>query len=267
MKNKIHKLVKKILKKYGFTLLKTESYNHLAKKKQKKVVPVHAKNNLLHNLFTLLQEQGFYPDTIYDIGANKGTWSKECLKYFSNATYYLFEPQINLKKDIEQALGNYPNYQLFSLGVGNENDVLNFTMHERDDSCSFNYSEAEAKALGFQQVKVPIVRLEDFVKEKQLQKPKLLKIDAEGLDLQVLSGAASLLNTCEIVLAEVAVMNPNMDNSALKMLSYMETLEYKLFDITDLNRPFKNRALWLCEFVFIKKNGILDKNYAISEND
>jgi hypothetical protein len=33
---------------------------------------------------------------------------------------------------------------------------------------------------------------------------------------------------------------------------------YRLFDISDLNRPFQPRVLWLVELVFIKNNGIID---------
>ena len=77
-------------------------------------------------------------------------------------------------------------------------------------------------------------------------------------------GATSLLKDCEVVMVEVAIMNKRMDNTALKMLSIMDKYEYKIFDITDINRPFANRVLWLSEFVFIKKGGILDKNYSVN---
>jgi len=60
----------------------------------------------------------------------------------------------------------------------------------------------------------------------------------------------------------VGVMNKQFNNSALHVLSFMDSIGFRLFDITDLNRPFHNQVLWLCEFVFIKKGGVLDKNYA-----
>jgi hypothetical protein len=91
----------------------------------------------------------------------------------------------------------------------------------------------------------------------------MLKIDAEGLDIEVLQGAQELIrNHVEIILVEVGVMNKQFNNSALTVLSFMDSIGFRLFDITDLNRPFKNNILWLCEFVFIKKGGVLDKNYA-----
>ena len=252
------KKIKKIVKKLGYTLVNNESFNKLVNNKNQNI---YSKNQLLYSFFTLLKNQNYYPETIYDIGANKGTWTNECLKYFPKSTYYLFEPQINLKDDINTLLKGYENVRLFSVGVGDINDSLNFTMHERDDSCSYTFTEDEAKEKGFKQIKLPIVRLDSFVKDNALKTPNLLKIDAEGLDLKVLEGSLGVLKNVEIIMVEVAIVHPGMENTALNVLNYLDLKGFKLFDITDINRPFLNQVLWLSEFVFIKKGGVLDKNY------
>jgi FkbM family methyltransferase len=262
MKKKIKSLIKKVANKLGYQILKKEKSNNFPLNKLVVNIKANHKNNLLDNFFTILRNQNYYPETIYDIGANTGTWTEECLKYFPDTTYYLFEPQINLKKDIDLRFKNLKNIQLFSVGVGNVNDELNFTIHERDDSCSFSFSEQEAKNRGFEQIKIPIVKLDSFVKENNLKKPSILKVDAEGLDLEVLEGADNLLQHAEIIMVEVAVVNKRLKNTALEMLNYLDDKGFRLFDITDINRPFSNNVLWLSEFVFIKKNGILDKNYS-----
>jgi hypothetical protein len=46
------------------------------------------------------------------------------------------------------------------------------------------------------------------------------------------------------------------------MINYMADKGYMLFDITDLNRPFKPNVLWLMELVFIRKDGIIN-NYQV----
>lgn len=221
------------------------------------------KEELLSNFYSTLQQQQYQPKVIFDVGANKGTWTKHCLQFFPDANYILFEPQLNLQSDIKKNLGHHPNVQLFSVGVGNQSGKLLFTYHERDDSCTFNMDPAEATRLGYKQTELPIVALDGFVKENNLPLPDMLKIDAEGLDMEVLQGARELIrDQVEIILVEVGVMNKQFNNSALHVLSFMDSIGFRLFDITDLNRPFHNQVLWLCEFVFIKKGGVLDKNYA-----
>jgi hypothetical protein len=38
----------------------------------------------------------------------------------------------------------------------------------------------------------------------------------------------------------------------------MDSKGYRVFEITDINRPFSNRVLWLVELAFIRKNGYFD---------
>ncbi len=256
----LEKILKKLFRKLGLRILKEKNYLKLVKNSSY-VSGVNSKNRVLDLFFNTIKKQGFKPVTIIDVGAHKGTWTKECMKFFPVAKYYLFEPQQNLCKDIRNNLEGIGNYTIFTTGVGNKNLTANFTLHDREDSRSFSFSKEEAEERGYIQTKIPVVRLDDFVKENNLDKPDLIKIDAEGFDLEVLEGAIDILNNTEVILVEAAVMNKRLKNSALSVIKYLDDLDYKLFDITDINRPFNNNVLWLCEFAFIKKNGILDKNY------
>lgn len=259
------KFLKKEFKRYGsklgYTVITNENYSRLKQCADFQFNST-SKNDLLKNVFELMKLQDFYPEAVYDVGANKGTWTLECLKYFPKAKYYLFEPQKELLKDIEFSLGHFDNIQVFPVGVGKKDETRRFTVHDRDDSCSFSFSTEEAKSRGFEQIELPIVRLESFIKEKKLSEPSLLKIDAEGLDLEVLEGADTLLEDVQVIMIEVGVMNKRIKNSALETINYLNKQDFRLFDITDINRPFPNHVLWLCEFVFIKKNGVLDKDYS-----
>ncbi|MBC3757745.1 FkbM family methyltransferase [Hyunsoonleella sp. SJ7] len=261
MKKKIKKKIKSILEKFDYKIVSKLHYNKLVQSAQQYESADYAKDSLLKSLFTIFKDQGYTPDTIYDVGANKGTWTFECLKFFPDAMYYLFEPQKNLEEDIKTLFKGHNSVQLFSIGLGQTDSKMNFTIHDRDDSCSFSFSKEEASARGFEQIELPIFRLDSFVKDNDLKPPNIIKIDAEGLDLQVLEGASGVLETVEVIMMEVAVVNNRLENSALKVLNRMELIGFKLFDITDLNRPFPNQVLWLCEFVFIKKGGALDKSY------
>ena len=88
--------------------------------------------------------------------------------------------------------------------------------------------------------------------------PDMVKIDAEGLDLEVLEGCSELFGKTEIFLVEVGVVNRKIENSLLKVVEFMDEKGYRVFDITDMNRPFSQKILWLMEVVFVKKGGKLD---------
>ena len=221
-------------------------------------IDISSKSTLLDNFFTILLQINFLPKHIVDVGANHGTWTREVLKYFPDAFYTLLEPQHQLKDSITDILQSNNKVKFHALGAGNKPGTFKFTIVDRDDSCTFLYSEEEARIQGFAQIEVAVVTLNDFLPSINLPIPDLIKIDAEGLDLEVLSGANNFFGITEIIMVEAGVMNKKFENSVLKTLSFMDENGYRLFDFTDLNRTLKHNALWLVELVFIKKNGIID---------
>ncbi|ESU20805.1 FkbM family methyltransferase [Flavobacterium cauense R2A-7] len=216
------------------------------------------KNNLLETFFLNLKAMGFIPKHIVDVGANHGTWTRETLKYFPDAYYTLLEPQKWLQSSLQDILDTNNKVTFHPVGAGSSSGSFKFTIVDRDDSCSFRYTEEEAKDKGYEQIEIPIVTLNELVGKGNLPTPDIVKIDAEGLDVEVLKGADSLFGKTEIFMVEAGVFNKEFDNSFLNMINFMDEKGYRLFEITDLNRPFQPQVLWLVELVFIKKNGIVD---------
>ena len=220
---------------------------------------VHGKNSLLEVFFRNIKEMGFIPQHIIDVGANHGTWTRETLKYFPDAYYTLVEPQEWLKPSLQDLLDTNSKITFNPFGAGAKSGSFMFTIVDRDDSCSFRYTEEEARAEGFKQVEIPIITLNEILhKNRTLPFPDLVKIDAEGLDIEVLEGASDLIGKTEVFLVEAAIFNKEFENSLLNMVNYMDQKGYRLFELTDLNRPFQPNVLWLVELAFIKKGGIID---------
>lgn len=219
----------------------------------------YAKNSLLDTFFSNICEIGFVPKHIIDVGANHGTWTRESLKFFPDAFYTLIEPQEWLKSSVQDLIDSNSKITFNPYGAGAENGSMMLTIADRDDSCTFRFTEEEAKARGNEQIEVSIVTLNEMVKRNSnLPFPDLVKIDAEGLDLEVLKGASDLLGKTEIFLVEAAVFYKGMKNNMPRIIKFMEESGYNLFEITDLNRPFKPKVLWLIEMAFVKKGGIID---------
>ncbi|RZA02801.1 MAG: FkbM family methyltransferase [Sphingobacteriaceae bacterium] len=244
MKNIIKKIINRVVRRWGYELGKSVSH--------------FQKNDLLFTFFNNLKQIGFEPKHIVDVGANHGTWTRETLKYFPDAYYTLLEPQYWMQDSIKDLLENNKKIKFNAVGAGAQEGTFNFTIVNRDDSCSFRYTEAEAKAEGFEQIEVPVVTLNNLLAQSNLPTPDIIKIDAEGLDIEVLKGTSNYFGQTEIFMVEVGIVNKLFDNSFLTMVNYMDSNGYTLFDITDLNRPFTPAVLWLAELVFVKKNGYID---------
>jgi FkbM family methyltransferase len=208
-------------------------------------------------LLTTLKNMGMTPRHIVDIGANHGGWSRTALSIFPQAYLSIFEPQQRLAEYLADLERN-PNIKIHYKGVGDFNGTAPFTFHDRDDSCSFIYVTEDAQERGFSQSEIEICTLDTIMRNCDFGAADIVKIDAEGLDLQVLDGAGETLSTTEIVLIEASVSNPDYPNSALAVIQKMDCLGFRLFDLTDLNRTPNRNLLWLVEAVFVRKGSAID---------
>jgi len=215
----------------------------------------HAKTD---PFFQSLLRLGYCPSHIVDVGANRGNWTRTAMKYFPDARYSIFEPQEKMRAEVSDLLEN-SNVEFHCMGAGPVNSTMKFTQHERDDSHTFALTSQQAENLGYPQIQVPVVALDDFFKARGLPKVDILKIDAEGWDLEVLKGATKTAAEANVVLMEASVLNPVFSNTVEEVIGVMSRLGFTLFDITDLNRTVKDDALWLVELAFVKKDGPLRK--------
>lgn len=213
----------------------------------------HARTEPFFDCLTRLQ---YSPGYIIDIGANRGNWTRTAMRFFPNARYTLFEPQASLLAGSD--FSTNPNVQIFNVGVGPTSGVMKLTTHERDDSFSFAVSSEVAEKNGHKQIDTPVVALDEFLRNQGIPFANMLKIDAEGWDLEVLRGAVEAVENADIVLVEAAVLNKSFTNTIDRVINEMTNRGLVLFDVTDLNRTTKQNALWLVELAFVKQDSFLN---------
>ena len=207
-------------------------------------------------LFVTLKALGVKPTHVVDVGGNHGNWTRAALGAFPDAKVSLFEPQQKLAEKHKDLAAN-SRVALYYKGLGDFDGTAPFTFHPRDDSSSFVYSASEAAAQGMVQSEVEICRLDTAMAASAFGAPQIVKIDAEGLDLNVLDGAPATIAQAQIVLIEATVACPEYPNTAAIIFQRMDALGFRLFDITDLNRSPVLGVLWLIEAVFVRKDSAL----------
>jgi FkbM family methyltransferase len=204
----------------------------------------------LDSFFPLLKDLGFSPRHILDVGANKGHWTRTALRYFPDAQYTLVEPQDHLKIHIQDLLAAGHKITWINAGAGDTPGTFPFTISQRDDSSTFVLNADQARAAGQQQVMLPMRTLNEIVSSSVAPIPEMVKIDAEGLDLQVLAGSSHLLGTTDVFLVEACICSNDGINTAHAVINFMAQAGYRLIDITDLNRSPAHHVLWLAELAF-----------------
>jgi len=130
-------------------------------------------------------------DVIIDCGANYGDLILELEKYIKPSNYVAIEPN---PSDFEILKLNANNSILINKALGNFNGVLPFYVStERGDS-----SLIEPKYFD-KVIEVQVVRLDKLIHDLNLNKIKLLKIEAEGYEPEILKGAGKMLGRFEYI--------------------------------------------------------------------
>jgi FkbM family methyltransferase len=209
--------------------------------------------------FALTKRYGFDPKHIVDVGANHGNWTREALQYFPNAHYTLVEPQDDLKIHVQGLIDSGHHLRWVHAGVSDRSGTLTLNVARRDHSSTF--LDAQRTVSGaVRRVEVPVRTLNDIVASSGLPVPEMVKIDAEGFDLKVLSGASELFGKTDIFLAEVSIGQRDFENTALAVMRKMADAGYRFIDVTYLDRSPKFGVLWLCEFAFLSEScSLLDQ--------
>jgi len=131
-------------------------------------------------------------DIIIDIGANIGYYVLLEAKLAKSGKVYAIEPvPANLellKRNVE--LNNYYNVEIFNYGIGDTNEEREMFVVEKSNLCSFikdPYTDIKNK------IKVPVIKLDDFVEKFVGEYPSLIRMDTEGFEYNIIKGADKIL--------------------------------------------------------------------------
>ena len=161
-------------------------------------------DQLLH-----LRWLGFKPSSIYDIGSSNTVWSVMASLVYPSASLELFEPLAEisdaylvgkLAHPVIRAFLESANYRIHAVALGNRNGRCSFNRFENDagsTSLELNKNTPNTQALD-----LPMHRLDDFVSEKGLSAPDLIKLDTQGSEMEILEGAPQVLAHASVVFVE-----------------------------------------------------------------
>jgi FkbM family methyltransferase len=149
-------------------------------------------------------------NVIYDVGANVGTWTLLAKAIFKNASIEAFEPYSSHCKAFEVNCHEFSGISLHPIALGNENTSMALRVTNFPDASSMlPLASGGQENFGLTEVEripVPVRRLDDYCREKALVNPDLIKLDVQGFELAVLSGAISVLTYAKALIIEVSFL-------------------------------------------------------------
>lgn len=132
-------------------------------------------------------------DLFLDVGANKGEWTAYALNIAKNSniviTLFPFEPSPGTRTLLNSRFENHPTVSVQSFALSSESGKLKFYSNGIGSG-----TNSLSDVSGVVEAEVDVATLDDFVAMNQLYKIKMVKIDTEGFDFNVIKGSEKCLS-------------------------------------------------------------------------
>ena len=144
---------------------------------------------------------------IFDVGAHKGEFSSNILKYFRSPKIYAFEPQSEIYLELKKNFYKSKNFFPYNKALSDKNKKKRLNINMKSSTSTFSRYNKNSKWRKFKEFLltgskkssflrseiVNVVSIDSFCKKRNIDKIDLLKIDTEGHEAKVLKGATRML--------------------------------------------------------------------------
>tara|TARA_B100001057_G_scaffold477616_2_gene547030 strand:- start:956 stop:1597 length:642 start_codon:yes stop_codon:yes gene_type:complete len=171
----------------------------------------YMQDGCLKELITWCEQEEKKFNCVLDIGAWCGTWSMAMEKYAKEI--YCYEPNQThfecLKRNTEQ----HNNIKLFNQALGNQDGMITLT----------NETATQNTRVLLEQGDVKINKLDSL----DIDGVDMLKIDVEGLEMEVLRGASKKLDKIEYIMIELNNNSKKYGSNNIEIEEHIQSLGFK----------------------------------------
>jgi FkbM family methyltransferase len=145
--------------------------------------------------------------------------------------------------------------QVFECLLGAKSDE-HVTLHLAETASSVLVEKASPQQA---QAHFPMRTIDEVIEtELAGRSPDFLKLDVQGYELEVLTGAKEHLRDVQLVLAEVNLLDIHAEVPLLhELVAWFAARQWVAFDICGLTRRPLDKALWQADFLFVPEDSAL----------
>ncbi|EKE02187.1 MAG: FkbM family methyltransferase [uncultured bacterium] len=184
---------------------------------------------------------------IFDIGANKGNWTRKILEMNNNYIIHCFEPSKECFEDLHKADLPYNKVFLHNLALSNqvgEAELYNFSSESELSSLHLRKTVVNSLNLEVSSTyKINLETVDNICKSHNINEISLLKIDTEGNEKNVLEGSIELLKSNKIKIIQFEYGGTWIDSRTFLVDTWqlLENFGYKIYKIAPNGLIFYNK--------------------------
>ena len=182
-------------------------------------------------------------NNIFDVGANIGQSARVFSDHFANSKIFSFEPINSTFEELKKNTKHIKNIECHKIAFGEEVKTVEVKLHDYPSLNTLNLSimndSPSAKV-----EKITTSTIDAFMQEnKKIENIDLLKIDVEGFEIPVLSGAIKSIKSgnVKLIYLEVGFSKSNERNSYFPMVhEFMEQNGFTFFGLYEIFYHYKS---------------------------
>jgi len=181
---------------------------------------------------------------VFDVGANVGQTAFYFDRWFPDARIHSFEPIPETFRVLEAKVSRHPKIRCHPIALGSTNEVKRIRLMRDSELNTLVHEPAlESEATdGF--ADVTITTIADFCEKEQIREIDLLKMDTQGYEVNVLTGAKDRLRRTAFVLAEVGLQSPRIYVSPFPAVhEYLRSAGFFFCGLYDSFRHWETKLL------------------------
>ncbi len=242
MKNKLRSIIKTVFNYFGLEIHKKD---------------IIATRHTLRGTLEHAKKLGFIPQTVIDVGAARGTL--ELYEAYPDAKHVLIEPLEENRHHLNKIITSLKNAEYIIAAAAKAAGTVTLNVHPDFDGSSL-YLECEESNVNGVPRTVPALTLDGLLNDKNLQGPFLIKVDVQGAELDVLEGAAHLLENTDYIILEVSFFNFFVDGPQFyDVVVFMKNHGFVVYDMLGYSYRLLDGAMSQVDLVFVKENGMFRK--------
>lgn len=222
---------------------------------KRKILNYILETEIENYIFWKLKRHGFAPDIIIDVGAFEGGWTRNIKTIFPSSQVLMVDALA--KNECLERVKNELDGVSYCIELLGAETGLEKTYFECETSSSYYEENSNVdKTVTMRMTKA----LDDVLRQEQLSlvSPSMLKIDAQGAELDILAGAKRSLPFFEFVYLELPIVEYNINAPVFEAyINYMATIGYGVFDIS--THHINKNLLLQVDILFLKRQSPMAK--------
>lgn len=203
-----------------------------------------------------LQQLGFTPKVIYDVGAYHGEFTAMCASIWPASKIHLFEA-LPFKIPALKERFTSQSITINECVVGEEEGAeVAFYADETASSVLASGSQEHEKRKVYQKM----IRLDHYI-ANHAPGPNFLKVDAQGYESYILRGCGEALRNIDVLLVECNFIEVYKEVMlASDLIGYLRQYGFVVYDICEIHRRPLDNCLFQIDFLFVKEDSFLRKD-------